>query len=396
MIYLQEFTSQHMKYEEFEGESNVKAANVNLFKKLLLKMIGVNPDEWDETFMGASYDDCCVGYHELPFNMLYVNSFFQSGMFGTKNRSTEDKYDWEDSDIEICVAKCMLDIVEKDLIWKGFQKCKDTYTKNKDKIAIGITKYMLNTNECQELATSNIYYGTYISGINEENEVQLWSRQIESEILDLFESVNSYADIKYYVSYDFVFLICEGISARLKKEKDGILKNKELANIRKGIQEYNALFPQENVLKITFDKITPDEFEVFSEVLLNEMGYYDSHLMGNTRASDGGGDIIAYKDVVGSNGIKSKEKWVIQCKRYKSGTPIKRADVADIPYILSDNKAHKYMLLSTKQLSPQVCKRIDSVNESYNQIIEDFSGAELKLLVGGYLDIVKRFELKND
>lgn len=81
------------EYEEFEGESNVKAANVNLFLKLLLKMIGVNQDEWDETFMGAPYDDCCVGYHELPFNMLYVNSFFSVWNVWNENRSTGDKYD---------------------------------------------------------------------------------------------------------------------------------------------------------------------------------------------------------------------------------------------------------------------------------------------------------------
>lgn len=59
-------------------------------------------------------------------------------------------------------------------------------------------------------------------------------------------------------------------------------------------------------------------------------------------------------------------------------------------------KEKKYMLLLTKQLSAQVCKRIDIVNESQNGIIEFFSGAELKLLVAGFPDVVKRFELKSD
>ncbi len=193
-----------------------------------------------------------------------------------------------------------------------------------------------------------------------------------------------------------MYLVCDGISARIRKETEENLRIKELAHIRKGIQGYNLLFPQENVLDISFDDLTPENFEVFSEVLLTEMGYYNSHLMGNTRSSDGGVDIVAYKDVEDKEGEKHKEKWLIQCKHYKSGIPIKRADISEIPDLLTENNAKKYMLLSTKQLSAQVCKRIDTVNEGQNGIIEFYSGTELKILVTGFPDIVKRFELKID
>lgn len=385
------------EYEEHDGESDVKTTNAEYLKKTLERFLYIVPDEWVETIMGAPFDDCCIGYHDLPFDFIYVDSFILAWNIWNSNRDEGARYNWEEDDIDNNIAMNMLDILNKDLRWKGYVKSDNIYISSNGKVIIGTANSLQMHNiaeNIRKIKTSDVYYGTYISGIIEEGKSIIWSRRLENEVLEMFESVNTNAEIEYYADTEYIYLVCQKIAAKMKRESDDLLKMKELGYVRKGVQGYNSLFPRENVLKITFDKIVPDEFEIFCNVLLLEMDFYDSHLMGTTKSSDGGVDIVAYKDVESMGEKKEKQKWIIQCKHYKKGSPITRAGITEIPYLLTENNAQKYLLLSTKQLSSQVCKRIDSINECNANIIEYFSGADLKILVGGYPDIVDQFKLR--
>ena len=124
--------------------------------------------------------------------------------------------------------------------------------------------------------------------------------------------------------------------------------------------------------KEIFWNLAPKEFEFITSALYARMGYeveltQDSY--------DGGIDIHASK-----NEVSTKEKLVIQCKRYTKKNTVGVSDIRNLLGVVSDTKATKGVLITTSTFSPEAKKF-----EKRNPSIELIDLVELNKLLNGNL-----------
>lgn len=124
--------------------------------------------------------------------------------------------------------------------------------------------------------------------------------------------------------------------------------------------------------KEIFWDLAPKEFEFIVAELYENMGYsvrltQDSY--------DGGIDVHASK-----NEVSTKEKLVIQCKRYTQNNTVGVGDIRSLLGVVTDTKATKGLLITTSSFSSEAIKF-----EKNNPSIELIDIVELNKLLNGNL-----------
>lgn len=124
--------------------------------------------------------------------------------------------------------------------------------------------------------------------------------------------------------------------------------------------------------KEIFWNLAPKEFEFITAELYEKLGYsvrltQDSY--------DGGIDIHASK-----NEVSTKEKLVIQCKRYTRNNTVGVGDIRNLLGVVADTKATKGVLITSSSFSPEAIKF-----EKNNPSIELIDIVELNKLLNGNL-----------
>lgn len=106
--------------------------------------------------------------------------------------------------------------------------------------------------------------------------------------------------------------------------------------------------------------LTPYEFELLVERLLNEFGYKTER---TPKTRDGGYDIIAIK----TNELSGKDTYLIECKRYKSENKIGIDLIRNIYSVVDINQATKGMIMTSSTFSKDA--KDFAMNKLNNRII---------------------------
>jgi hypothetical protein len=117
-------------------------------------------------------------------------------------------------------------------------------------------------------------------------------------------------------------------------------------------------------MKMTWEKLTPTDFEELCYHILKANKYTDIQWHGKS-GGDRGRDITAKKEESPLSSIKIITECVIQCKRYVKKPPTKR----DIESFLTDAREHKpdkVLIIITNTITSNTRDWLDSVRQNYN------------------------------
>ena len=110
---------------------------------------------------------------------------------------------------------------------------------------------------------------------------------------------------------------------------------------------------------LDFTTISPEDFELLCEDLLNDLGF--SIESRPARGPDQGKDILATKYTTNLLGNVEEERYWVECKHFaKSGKSVQESDIGNFQARLSVHRANRYLLITTTIPSETVKNQIQA------------------------------------
>lgn len=257
-------------------------------------------------------------------------------------------------------------------------------------------KFKFNFSQLVEIEKKHVGKD-YILFKTKKNEFLGIERKLYEEVISYINMVEDIFDIKVYSddktkvyfkieSYICIIEVCSNLDK---------IRGIEYEYLSQIFKTYNDFVLPEILCDICFDNLDDKLFEDLCFDILDLEGYFDIHPLGKTRASDGGRDLFATKNIVSIDGERKIEKWIIQCKysKQKNKNSFPRAMFSEVPDMLEENYSDKFLLITTSELTPQTVARINSINCRKQNIIEYFAMKELKLVLSRYPNLLYKYKL---
>jgi hypothetical protein len=141
---------------------------------------------------------------------------------------------------------------------------------------------------------------------------------------------------------------------------------------------------------LNFTHLTPYEFENLCYDYLTAENFENVHPIGNTNSPDGGKDIIA-NQIVKTNFGTEKRAYLIQCKHTKK--TLQRYNIEEIISLLRENNAEKYLLICSRDISPQTIDRLEKQNNKMINSVEYFGRVEFSMQLSKHPKLITKYKL---
>jgi restriction endonuclease Mrr len=141
---------------------------------------------------------------------------------------------------------------------------------------------------------------------------------------------------------------------------------------------------------IDFSKLTPDKFEELCVDLLTKMGFETVRKAGQTKAADGGVDIIA-TEILNTKLGTEKRKIIVQCKHSKKS--LNQKDIQEIDLLLRENSAQRYVLFCSSSLAKSARERLDKQGDFGINTITYFDQHSLIIEINKHKELLDKYSI---
>ncbi|WP_338609552.1 restriction endonuclease [Clostridium baratii] len=398
-----EFTYPLYATEEYEHESDVTQYYNIVFEKILNEKFLEKPDVSLGNYLGAPFDDVRIGYFGVEFDIKLVDTFIEAYDIYISLINDVENEDLESEDILNNLYLSKWTTFKDDVTKYGYIDNELYLKRVSGEVYISTIlfekeiKEKFNINELIEVDIDKQHYGKeYIMFKQKNNKIIAIDRKYYDEVINKIQLVEEIYDIKIYTDEKrYIYIKVNSIIAIIPLTDNinhaRVVENNYLKEI---VNSYGNYAISNSLSSISFDSLNDKIFEKLSFEFLNLEGYYDVHSVGKTNASDDGCDFYAKKKVLGLDKKVYIEQWIIQCKYTKSDKSLSlRKDISEVPDILEEKYADKYLLLTTGYLSPSAVHRIHSINSRKGKIIDYLAIDELKLALREYPQLLSQYNL---
>jgi hypothetical protein len=174
---------------------------------------------------------------------------------------------------------------------------------------------------------------------------------------------------------------------------DPSCRNLEYLHLMDSLEKFQPFRPSADLQILDFTRLTPDEFEKLCYDYLISSGFQNVHPIGKTMAADGGKDILAEYVLKGPAGTEIL-KYIVQCKHSK--TSLSRDKITEIPELLRENNANKYLLICSNDIAPQAIDRLVKLNERFTNSIAYWGKVEFSTQLFNYPRLIHQYKLLPD
>jgi hypothetical protein len=210
-----------------------------------------------------------------------------------------------------------------------------------------------------------IYNGEYATFIKTHSkEIKVYDIEWIQEVKNLFKEMRekweevrlySYKDTLLIRGYFNFALIQESKNTKDMLERETPVFQDSILN---GIEFFNIHL--QKPINISFERLTPDDFELFCVDLLNSMSFKNVKRIGGT-SGDEGIDILATEEIKTFDGVEDRT-WSVQCK--KVSTNLNFDDIGKEQIRASAHKVYGLLYILTSDFTSATKRQIPAYNEN--------------------------------
>jgi hypothetical protein len=210
-----------------------------------------------------------------------------------------------------------------------------------------------------------IYSGEYATFIKTHSkEIKVYDIEWIQEVKNLFKEMREKWEEVTLYSFKNMLLIRGYFNFALiqesKNTKDMLERETPvfLDSILNGIEFFNIHL--QKPLNISFEGLTPDDFELFCVDLLKSMSFKNVKRIGGT-SGDEGIDILATEEIKTFDGVEDRT-WSVQCK--KVSTNLNFDDIGKEAIRASAHKVYGLLYILTSDFTSPTKRQIPAYNEN--------------------------------